>query len=619
MISGSNGIHHNGGFSHHRGPVTCAAGIPGTRKVVTSAYDSAVALFDLDLGTVDLLGYHDHLANRIVVNQAGTLAASSSSDYTIALWDLERRRLLRVLYGHSDDVEDFAFVDDTTGASASRDWRVLVWDLSTGAITRELVGHEKDVLSVVSYGGRLYTSGDDMTLRVWDLATGKLVQTWGPFETETDSCAVDPKRRRAILGCDDGHLRLFDLDSGAMVAEIEAHRSGIKKVAVSPVTGDILSAAYDQRILIWDAADLHKKLQLESRLATWERSFNWTPDGAGVLAGTFDGTVLEWDATSGRCLREVGGTGGNACLNEVSSDEQRDVVVVSDDGRVRLGRLSRSESEWTETAVPEAGRILMNAVNLDTATGLVACGAHDHTLHLFDKTGATLRNERVIALGEGPINSIRVAHHAGFAGQAFVACYSGAIVRVSPQAEILAKIHLHEGAVKALRIHPLEPLAASCSADGALISWTLDGQLHDRYLGHMAIVDDVAIDPGGTHLASVSRDFTLKVYRFSDGRMTHSVSLGRRSPKSMCFVDERTVIVGNYWGELIKFDLETERVARRTVACNGISSVCTQGRDVIASSYDGALYLVDPADLSVIRTLRAMVQHVKEPELVHAS
>jgi WD40 repeat protein len=135
----------------------------------------------------------------------------------------------------------------------------------------------------------------------------------------------------------------------------------------------------------------------------------------------------------------------------------------------------------------------------------------------------------------------------------------------------------------------------------------------------MAIVDDVAIDPSGTYLASVSRDFTLKVYCLADGRMRHSVSLGRRSPKSMCFSDDHTVIVGNYWGELIKFDLETERVTRRTIAANGISSVCTQGRDVVASSYDGALYLVDPSDLSVVRTLRAMVQRVAAPELVHAS
>jgi WD40 repeat protein len=614
----TNGVRQDRGFGHHRGPVTCAAGIPGTRLVATSAYDGAVGLFDLDRGTVELLGYHEHLANRVAVNAAGTLAASSSSDYTIRLWDIGRRRLERVLSGHSDDVEDFAFVDESTGASVSRDWRVLVWDLASGAITRVLEGHEKDVLSVVSFGDRLYTSGDDMTLRVWDIAAGELLRTWGPFETETDSCAVDPTRDRAVLGCDDGYLRLFDLASGALVAEIEAHSSGIKKVAVSPVTGDILSAAYDQRILIWDAVDLRRKLQLESRHATWERSFNWSPDGAAILAGTFDGTVLEWDSRTGACRQEVGTAGGNACLNEVSADDRGDVVVVSDDGRVRLGRLSRSEAEWLGVVEPEGGRVLMNAVNLDSGTDLVACGAHDHTIHLFDKAGSSLRNERVAALGEGPINSIRVAHHPGYDGQAFVACYSGAIVRVDRAGRVLDKIRLHEGAVKALRIHPHQPLGASCSADGALISWTLDGRLHDRYLGHMAIVDDVAIDPSGTYLASVSRDFTLKVYRLSDGRMQHSVSLGRRSPKSMCFVDGRTIIVGDYWGALIKFDLETEKVTRRTVAQNGLSSVCPRGTDVIASSYDGALYLVDPADLEVKGTLRAMVQRVAERELAHA-
>ena len=246
----------------------------------------------------------------------------------------------------------------------------------------------------------------------------------------------------------------------------------------------------------------------------------------------------------------------------------------------------------------------MNAVNLDPPTGLVACGAHDHTLHLFDKAGSSLRNERVGGAGRGPDQLDPRGPSRRLRGTGI----RGLLQRRDRPGEPAAvrssrKIHLHEGAVKALRIHPHQPLAASCSADGALISWTLDGRLHDRYLGHMAIVDDVAIDPSGTHLASVSRDFTLKVYRLADGRMSHSVSLGRRSPKSMCFVDERTVIVGNYWGELIKFDLETERVTRRTVACNGISSVCTQGRNIVASSYDGALYLVDPADLSVVRTL----------------
>ena len=53
-----------------------------------------------------------------------------------------------------------------------------------------------------------------------------------------------------VLGCDDGVVRIFDIDTGATVGEIDAHASGIKKVAVSPRTGDILSAAYDQRVIV---------------------------------------------------------------------------------------------------------------------------------------------------------------------------------------------------------------------------------------------------------------------------------------------------------------------------------------------------------------------------------
>src|SRR5205823_588881 len=143
------------------------------------------------------------------------------SDYNIILWDLKTMRMLRVLRGHSDDVEDFAFVDDRVGASVSRDWRVLVWDLEHGAILRVLDGHQKDALSVNYHDGKLFTSGDDMTLRVWDVHTGQQLKVWGPFEAETDTSAIDSRLGRAVLGCDDGCVRVFDISSGAAVGEIK--------------------------------------------------------------------------------------------------------------------------------------------------------------------------------------------------------------------------------------------------------------------------------------------------------------------------------------------------------------------------------------------------------------
>ena len=293
---------------------------------MSSAYDSAVAFVDLAAGEMSLMGYHDHLVNRIVVNRDGSLAASCSSDYSICLWDLKSLTPRRRLLGHWDDVEDFAFVDSRWGVSASRDRRIFVWDLLSGAVERVIQAHDKDVLSVAFAKGLIYSSGDDMTLRQWDLASGRQLHCWGPFAEETDSCAIDPLHDRVLLGADDGRIRIFDSGSGEAVKEIEAHASGIKKVAVSPANGDILSAAYDQRIRIWDAADFSPKQELARHPATWERSFNWSPDGSQILAGSFDGTALLWDAGSGERLAEIGGGGavpGNACLNDVSASGER--------------------------------------------------------------------------------------------------------------------------------------------------------------------------------------------------------------------------------------------------------------------------------------------------------
>lgn len=598
-------------FTRHRGPVTSVAAIPGRAAAVAVAYDGAVALFDLEAATVNLLGYHRHLANHVTVDEAGSRAASSSSDYDIYIWDLIGRKLALVLRGHSDDVEGFAFVDDTTGVSASSDRRIIVWDLVTGAIRRTIEGHEKDVLSVACRDGLIYSSGDDMTLRQWDLVTGALIRTWGPFETETDTCAIDMLNHRVVLGCDDGVIRVFDSRDGTALASIEAHGSGIKKVAVSPVNGDILSCAYDQRITIWDASSFGPKVNLENHPSKWERSFGWSPDGASILAGTFDGTVVQWDAASGLIVREVGGAPGdqgNACFNEAAAAPDGSVALVADDGMVRLIHLTDREASLTARTEPPGGRRLMNAVTRDPGTGRVVAGTHDHKLHVF--AGAGLENTVEVALGQGPINSIRVAQCEGHEGALFAACYSGAIVRVSPDGRDVLVHTLHDGAVKALRLHPHEPLGVSCSADGGLLSWTLDGEILQRFPGHTAIVDDVDLSPTGDRIASASRDFTLNVYDVADGRLTHSIELGRRSPKSLCFWEADTVIVGDYWGALIKADLRTGRVTRNTIAANGISSLSRSGERLVASSYDGGIYLVAVEDLSVRNVYRAMTQRV---------
>ena len=132
----------------------------------------------------------------------------------------------------------------------------------------------------------------------------------------------------------------------------------------------------------------------------------------------------------------------------------------------------------------------------------------------------------------------------------------------------------------------------------------------------MAIVDDVDIEPEGDLIVSVSRDFTAKVYRLDDAQLLHSISLGRRSPKGVCFWNRDTVIVTNYWGALLRLDLKTGDVLVRTIAENGISAVSRCGSDLIAVSYDGVAYLVPPEDLQVRNTLRGMRQRLQPSALI---
>ena len=52
---------------------------------------------------------------------------------------------------------------------------------------------------------------------------------------------------------------------------------------------------------------------------------------------------LTWDSDTGECAAEIGteaGARGNACFNEVAVAEDGDIALVSDDGVVRLARLT---------------------------------------------------------------------------------------------------------------------------------------------------------------------------------------------------------------------------------------------------------------------------------------
>ncbi|MGW1173573.1 nSTAND1 domain-containing NTPase [Kitasatospora sp. NPDC002543] len=483
----------------HTGPVSSVVFGPDGHTVAIGG-GTAVRLRDVDTGrsTAALTSYTGPVSSVAFSPDGRTVATGTTT--AVLLWDVATGRTV-TLTGHTGPVRSVAFgPDGRTLATGGNDATVRLWEVATGRTTATLTDHTGPVSSVAfSPDGRtLATGGNDATVRLWDVATGKTVTAGTGHIGSVNTVVFGPDGRTFATGGDDGTVRLWDVATRKTVSTLTGHTGPVRSVAFGPDGQTLATGGDDSTMRLWDADTGRSTAALTGHTGPVS-AVAFSPDGQTLATGDspldHDATVRLWDVAGVRNVTTL--TGHTGAL---------DTVVFSPDGHT------------------------------------LATGSHDATVRLWDVvTGRTVTT----------LSDADVVHSAAFSPDGRTLATGGsATVRLRDVATGKTVTTLTGAdAMSSVVFGPDGRTLATDSEDGTVRLWDVATGTTLTTLttltGHTAPVRSVAFGPDGHTLATGSHDGTVRLWDVAT-RKTVSTLTGHTGPvRSVVFSpDGRTLATG---------------------------------------------------------------------------
>jgi WD40 repeat protein len=265
------------------------------------------------------LGHFD-IVNCVAVSKDGKYLLSGSADRRVRLWETQTGRMIRIVAGHSRDVNSVAFSPDgrlvgswcgsSSNAGDSRDYALHLWDLQTGKAVTTLENATKEITAFAfSPDGRTIACGGASTVAVYEIASGKML--WSSAEGlkgNVDALAFTSDGSTLATGCynltdnSGAAIKMWDAATGA-VKQILPGEHKVDSLAFSPDGKTLASGEHVATLLLWDLATGQPR-KLTGHTSAVISSVAFSPDGSRLLSASWDNTARLWDVRTGQEIRQ---------------------------------------------------------------------------------------------------------------------------------------------------------------------------------------------------------------------------------------------------------------------------------------------------------------------------
>ena len=266
---------------------------------------------------------------------------SPGEDWTVLLRK-SQQVAIPAAYPATVPITALEFSPDGATIAASGYHEITFWKTADGTLQSRLTGLAERIYDITYSPDGKYmatASGDPGVYgiaKLWRNEAGgcKPVRDLAETQDVVFSVAFSPDNTKIATAGADRAIRIFEVETGKLLSQIEDHADWIFAVAWSPDGKRLASASRDKTAKVFDIVKKESLVTFPGH-AQPVYTVSFTNDGKGIATGGEDNRIRVWNPDNdGKAVRDMGGFGGTVFKLRYASDGKSLVACSGDKGVV---------------------------------------------------------------------------------------------------------------------------------------------------------------------------------------------------------------------------------------------------------------------------------------------